>query len=290
MELIEAKENFLIYLASEKGDSKKTISSYSNDLDGFIKFIKNKKVEELTSDDISTYIQELSFKGYKKNSIIRKAMCLRHFYRFLKQENLISVSLDELLPIKNDRKLPVYLTLEELDKIIGQIDTSSPKGLLDLSMIVLDFSTGLRVSELVNLKLDNITFKGNYLKVLGKGNKERILPFTSETNEILNLYLSRVRSLIKTKKKELFLHPNGENVSRQYFFLKLKKYAKDAGISKNISPHTLRHTFATFLLNKGASLRNVQELLGHSNIETTQIYTHISMESKLSEYDKKMKR
>lgn len=290
MELIEAKENFLIYLASEKGDSKKTISSYSNDLDGFIKFIKNKKVEELTSDDISSYIQELSFKGYKKNSIIRKAMCLRHFYRFLKQENLISVSLDELLPIKNDRKLPVYLTLEELDKIIGQIDTSSPKGLLDLSMIVLDFSTGLRVSELVNLKLDNITFKGNYLKVLGKGNKERILPFTSETNEILNLYLSRVRSLIKTKKKELFLHPNGENVSRQYFFLKLKKYAKDAGISKNISPHTLRHTFATFLLNKGASLRNVQELLGHSNIETTQIYTHISMESKLSEYDKKMKR
>ena len=290
MELIEAKENFLIYLASEKGDSKKTISSYSNDLDGFIKFIKNKKVEELTSDDISTYIQELSFKGYKKNSIIRKAMCLRHFYRFLKQENLISVSLDELLPIKNDRKLPVYLTLEELDKIIGQIDTSSLKGLLDLSMIVLDFSTGLRVSELVNLKLDNITFKGNYLKVLGKGNKERILPFTSETNEILNLYLSRVRSLIKTKKKELFLHPNGENVSRQYFFLKLKKYAKDAGISKNISPHTLRHTFATFLLNKGASLRNVQELLGHSNIETTQIYTHISMESKLSEYDKKMKR
>ena len=290
MELIEAKENFLIYLASEKGDSKKTISSYSNDLDWFIKFIKNKKVEELTSDDISTYIQELSFKGYKKNSIIRKAMCLRHFYRFLKQENLISVSLDELLPIKNDRKLPVYLTLEELDKIIGQIDTTSPKGLLDLSMIVLDFSTGLRVSELVNLKLDNITFKGNYLKVLGKGNKERILPFTNETNEILNLYLSRVRSLIKTKKKELFLHPDGENVSRQYFFLKLKKYAKDAGISKNISPHTLRHTFATFLLNKGASLRNVQELLGHSNIETTQIYTHISMESKLSEYDKKMKR
>lgn len=290
MTLFEAKENFLIHLATEKGDGKNTIDSYKVDLQEFFDFVKVQDVKNLTADDVSSFIQELSLKGYKKNSLIRKAMCIRLFYKYLKSEELINVSLDELPPIKNDKKLPVYLTVEEVDKIIKAVDKDAKNGLLDLSLIVLDFSTGLRVSELVNLKIENVNFKDGYLKVLGKGNKERIIPFTKETNEIINLYLEKIRKQIKSSKKELFLHQNGKIVSRQYFYLKLKEYGSKAGITKNISPHTLRHTFATFLLNNGAGLKSVQELLGHSNIETTQIYTHLSMKSKLDEYDKKMKR
>ncbi len=290
MTLYEASENFLIYLATEKGDSKMTISSYKIDLKEFFDFVKVEDVKDLTADDVSSFVQELSLKGYKKNSLIRKAMCIRLFYKYLKSENLINVSLDELPPIKNDKKLPIYLTVDEVDKIIKSVDKDTPKGLLDLSLIILDFSTGLRVSELVNLKIQNFNFKDSYLKVMGKGNKERIIPYTKETYEIINLYLQKIRNQIKTSKKELFLHPDGKNVSRQYFYLRLKEYAKIAGIIKNISPHTLRHTFATFLLNNGAGLKSVQELLGHSNIETTQIYTHLSMKTKLEEYDKKMKR
>ena len=290
MTLYEASENFLMYLATEKGDSKMTISSYKIDLQEFFDFVKVEDVKDLKADDVSSFVQELSLKGYKKNSLIRKAMCIRLFYKYLKSENLINVSLDELPPIKNDKKLPVYLTVDEVDKIIKCVDKDNPKGLLDLSLIVLDFSTGLRVSELVNLKIQNFNFKDYYLKVMGKGNKERIIPYTKETHEIINLYLEKIRKQIKTSKKELFLHPDGKTVSRQYFYLRLKEYAKIAGITKNISPHTLRHTFATFLLNNGAGLKSVQELLGHSNIETTQIYTHLSMKTKLEEYDKKMKR
>lgn len=290
MTLYEASENFLMYLATEKGDSKMTISSYKIDLKEFFDFVKVEDVKDLTADDVSSFVQELSLKGYKKNSLIRKAMCIRLFYKYLKSENLINVSLDELPPIKNDKKLPIYLTVDEVDKIIKSVDKDTPKGLLDLSLIILDFSTGLRVSELVNLKIQNFNFKDSYLKVMGKGNKERIIPYTKETYEIINLYLQKIRNQIKTSKKELFLHPDGKNVSRQYFYLRLKEYAKIAGINKNISPHTLRHTFATFLLNNGAGLKSVQELLGHSNIETTQIYTHLSMKTKLEEYDKKMKR
>ncbi len=290
MTLYEASENFLMYLATEKGDSKMTISSYKIDLKEFFDFVKVEDVKDLTADDVSSFVQELSLKGYKKNSLIRKAMCIRLFYKYLKSENLINVSLDELPPIKNDKKLPIYLTVDEVDKIIKSVDKDTPKGLLDLSLIILDFSTGLRVSELVNLKIQNFNFKDSYLKVMGKGNKERIIPYTKETYGIINLYLEKIRKQIKTSKKELFLHPDGKNVSRQYFYLRLKEYAKIAGINKNISPHTLRHTFATFLLNNGAGLKSVQELLGHSNIETTQIYTHLSMKTKFEEYDKKMKR
>ncbi len=290
MTLYEASENFLMYLATEKGDSKMTISSYKIDLKEFFDFVKVEDVKDLTADDVSSFVQELSLKGYKKNSLIRKAMCIRLFYKYLKSENLINVSLDELPPIKNDKKLPIYLTVDEVDKIIKSVDKDTPKGLLDLSLIILDFSTGLRVSELVNLKIQNFNFKDSYLKVMGKGNKERIIPYTKETYEIINLYLQKIRNQIKTSKKELFLHSDGKNVSRQYFYLRIKEYAKIAGINKNISPHTLRHTFATFLLNNGAGLKSVQELLGHSNIETTQIYTHLSMKIKLEEYDKKMKR
>lgn len=290
MTLVEASDSFITYIASEKGDSIKTIHAYQTDLKEFLSFLNKEKVSDLEEDDISSYLQELTNQGLKKNTLVRKAMCLRHFLRFLKKEGEISLTLDELIVPKNDLCLPKYLSEEETNKLLAVIDKGTKKGILDLSMIILDLSTGLRVSELVNLKTEDLSLKGNYLKIIGKGNKERLLPFLDETNYILNVYLEEVRNPINSKKKEFFLHPDGKTVSRQYFYQEIKKYAKSSGINKEISPHTLRHTFATNLLNNGADLRKVQELLGHSNIETTQIYTHLSMKKKIEEYDKTMKR
>lgn len=290
MTIIEAIDSFLTYIISEKGDSKKTFESYKTDLKEFSMFIKKTDAHELSGDDISCFIQEQSNQGMKKNSLVRKAMCLRHFYRYLKKEEILELSLDELDIPKNDSHLPTYLTEEEIKKLLSAIDAKSKKGLLDLALIVLDLSTGLRVSELVTLRLDNISFKDSYLKVFGKGNKERILPFLDETNYVLTKYMEQVRELIKNPAKEFFLHPNGKKVTRQYVFLIVKEYAEKANLQKKISPHSLRHTYATNLLNRGADLRKVQELLGHSNIETTQIYTHVSMKKKIAEYDEGMKR
>lgn len=290
MQLTEAIDSFITYIASEKGDAIKTIQAYQTDLKEFFVFIKKENVSQLEPDDIASYIQELTNKKFKKNTVVRKAMCLRHFFRYLIKEGQISESLDELVIPKNDVCLPNYLNDDEIIKLISSIDKDKKKGILDTAMIVLDLSTGLRVSELVNLKMDNISLKGNYLKIIGKGNKERLLPFLDETNYVLNVYLENVRNPLNLKKKNFFVHSNGKNVSRQYFFEQIKKYAKQSGIEKDVSPHTLRHTFATNLLNHGVDLRKVQELLGHSNIETTQIYTHISMKKKIEEYDKNMKR
>lgn len=290
MNLTEAKEKFLTFIASEKGDGIRTLQAYTSDLDEFIRFEGDIDVMNLDHDEIASFLEQLSLQNRKKNTIIRKAMCLRHFFRYLRKEGLVNEDLEKFQVPKNDRKLPQYLTQEEIDKLFKAVDLSTPKGILDWTMIHVDFATGLRVSELVSLKLQDISFNDNYLKVFGKGNKERIIPFLDHTNYVLNVYLEKIRNPLKTQSKLFFLHPNGKEVSRQYFYLRLKEYAQKAGITKNISPHTLRHTFATLLLNHGAGLKNVQMLLGHENIETTQIYTHVSMNRKREEYDRSMKR
>lgn len=290
MNLSEAKEMFLTFIASEKGDGIRTIDAYTSDLDEFIRFEGDIDVTKLDQDEIASFLEELSRRMRKKNTIIRKAMCLRHFFRYLRKEGLIVEDLEKFQVPKNDRKLPQYLTEDEIIRLLQAVDTSTLKGTLDSALIHLDFATGLRVSELVLLNLEDISFKDNYLKVYGKGNKERILPFLDQTSYVLNVYLERLRNPLDTSSKRFFLHPDGKEVSRQYFYLQLKKYAKVAGLEKSISPHTLRHTFATLLLNHGAGLKDVQMLLGHENIETTQIYTHVSMKRKREEYDRSMKR
>ena len=291
MKTKEAYEEFLTYLASEKGDDSKTISAYETDLSQFCDFVKNKDIKELTPEDRDDFLFSLEKKNIKRSSQIRKATTLRGFYKFLKREGLREdLLLSSLVTPKKEKHLPTVLSLEEVKRLFAKPDLSTKRGLLDLALMEVAFSCGLRVSELVELRKDEINRKSGYLKVTGKRKKERLLPIRREALEVMKLYEEKVRSPIKTSSPYFFLHEDGKKVSRQYLFLRLKEYVKSAGINKNVSPHTLRHTYATLLLENGAELREVQELLGHAEIETTQIYTHLSQKKEQEAYEKGMRR
>ena len=283
-------EEFLTYLLTEKGDSIKTIEAYKLDLYSFSNYVDNKDVSLLSSNDMNDYLFSLSDKGYKNASLIRKSMSIKGFYKYLKREGAIDLVLTDLQVPKKEKRLPEILSVEEINQLIEQIDINTDKGLLDLAMILLTFSCGLRVSELVLLRKDRINFKNAYLRVFGKRNKERILPVSKEALEVLIRYDQTIRNKIQKKSPLFFLHSDGKEVSRQYFFLEIKKYAKKANLKKNISPHTLRHSYATLLLENGAQLKQVQAFLGHADIETTQIYTHLSKKKQQEEYEASMRR
>jgi integrase/recombinase XerD len=290
MKSSEAIEGYLTYLTAEKGDGQKTIKAYQKDLEEFTSLVGDKEASELNGDDFIRFLDCLSQKGLKKSSLIRKSMSVRGFYKYLKNEGQVNVVLADLVSPKKEKRLPNVLSEEEIDSLFSQVDKETKKGKLDLALLELDYGSGLRVSELVNIRKDQINYKGGYLKIFGKGRKERIVPLGEEANMTIQSYLEEVRNDLSAKNPYLFLHPDGKRVSRQYFFLRIKHYAKLAGINKTISPHTLRHSFATRLLEKGAQLKDVQALLGHSQIETTQIYTHVSRTLETSSYDKSMKR
>lgn len=283
----EEIENFLIYLATEKGDSKKTLGAYEKDLQQFFDYFSSKNKKEITLEDFSDYLIYLNDKNYKRTSVIRKSTAIKTFLKFLKNENKTSIVISEIKIPKRERKLPNILTVSEVKLLFSAPDIKTYKGLLDLVMIEMCYYCGLRVSELCNLKIEDINFTALHLKVLGKGSKERIVPFSEELASYLTLYLQRREKILNPF---LFVHQNGKRVSRQYLFLEIKKYALEKGINKNIHPHLFRHTFATNLLENGANLKQVQALLGHKNIETTEIYTHISKKKEREIYDKAMKR
>lgn len=283
----EEIENFLIYLATEKGDSKKTLGAYEKDLQQFFDYFSSKNKKEITLEDFSDYLIYLNDKNYKRTSVIRKSTAIKTFLKFLKNENKTSIVISEIKIPKRERKLPNILTVSEVKLLFSAPDIKTYKGLLDLVMIEMCYYCGLRVSELCNLKIEDINFTALHLKVLGKGSKERIVPFSEELASYLTLYLQRREKILNPF---LFVHQNGKRVSRQYLFLEIKKYALEKGINKNIHPHLFRHTFATNLLENGANLKQVQALLGHKNIETTEIYTHVSKKKEREIYDKAMKR
>ena len=283
----EEIENFLIYLATEKGDSKKTLEAYKKDLQQFFDYFSSKNKKEITLEDFSEYLIYLNDKKYKRTSVIRKSTAIKSFLKFLKNENKTSIVISEIKIPKKERKLPDILTTSEVSLLFSAPDIKTYKGLLDLVMIEMCYYCGLRVSELCNLKIEDINFTALHLKVLGKGSKERIVPFSEELASYLTLYLQRREKIVNPF---VFVHQNGKRVSRQYLFLEIKKYALEKGIKKNIHPHLFRHTFATNLLENGANLRQVQALLGHKNIETTEIYTHVSKKKEREIYDKAMKR
>lgn len=283
----EEIENFLIYLATEKGDSKKTLEAYKKDLQQFFDYFSNKNKKEITLEDFSEYLIYLNDKKYKRASVIRKSTAIKSFLKFLKNENKTSIVISEIKIPKKERKLPDILTISEVSLLFSAPDIKTYKGLLDLVMIEMCYYCGLRVSELCNLKIEDINFTALHLKVLGKGSKERIVPFSEELANYLTLYLQRREKIVNPF---VFVHQNGKRASRQYLFLEIKKYALEKGIKKNIHPHLFRHTFATNLLENGANLRQVQALLGHKNIETTEIYTHVSKKKEREIYDKAMKR
>ncbi len=272
------KEEFENYLRAERMLSKNTLEAYINDVLQFSSYTKN-DITLSTSSEIISFLNALRKQGISSNSLARKLSSLRIFFRFLTAEGIIKEDPTELIETpKIERKIPVVLDLYEIEKIIEATDDSI-LGIRDRACIELLYGCGLRISELLSLRVEDIFLKDGFIRVLGKGDKERIVPVGSKGIKAVIDYLERSRPfLVKVKTPILFLSKDGKKLSRMGFWKKLKFYLTKAGIDKKITPHTFRHSFATHLLEGGADLRVVQMLLGHSDISTTQIYTHIDRE------------
>jgi len=275
-------DQFINHLRVERGLADNTIQSYSRDLIRFFKFMERKKVSPIQAgrDHITEYIGSLN-SVLSARSIARNLSALKMFFRFLISDGKIKDSPARLLEsIKLPGRLPEILTRDEVDLLLSQPDISTSLGLRDKAMLELLYATGLRVSELIGLNLININLEAGYVRTMGKGFKERMIPMGQKAIDTLNAYISggRPRLLKGRNPSRLFLNSRGRPISRQGFWKIIKRYGIIAGIKKKITPHRLRHSFATHLLEGGADLRSVQVMLGHADISTTQIYTHVSRE------------
>ena len=282
-------KDFIKYLSNEKRYPETTITSYQKDLDNYYGFIKAKNInyKTINKDEIRSYLKYLDELNYSKTTISRILSTLRHFYQYLMINNVVSVNMFKLIKNpKKDKKLPNFLQSDELQKIFDSIDIETPLGIRNRLIVELLYASGLRVSELASLTIDNINIHTKEIRVLGKGSKERIVFFGDYAKKYLELYLEQSRPILldKNKTKILLLNNNGEPLSTRGIQLVIDNVVRDASLKHNISPHVLRHTFATDLLNNGADLKSVQELLGHSSLSTTQIYTHITNERLRSVY------
>jgi len=291
MEIVDAIDLFHQYILVEKGLSKQTWISYLEDLQAFFNYFSDKKdTSDLLETDLYEFLKyELSL-GKSVSTALRRLSSTRGFYLFLKKDGFYTGNIPDIETPKKPKHLPNCLTEEEIDALLEVPDLSTPSGIRDRAMLETMYASGLRVSELLNLKRGQVNLNKCIITVFGKGAKERKVPIAEYAVEYINKYIKEVRNKSEFKKSEyLFLNRSGEPISRVYFFKQVRKYAELAGIDMVISPHTLRHSFATHLLNRGAQLRMVQGMLGHTNIATTQIYTHVSSEKLKSDYDKIMK-
>jgi len=288
--LEETLECFLDYLSIERGLAQNTIISYRYDLIKYISFLKKKKISSFNQTNkvlVNNYFVYLRGKDLEINSISRNLVAVKMFYRFLLMEGLIKEDITSLIEFPRvSKKLPHVLSLREINLLLDEANFKGKLGLRDRAVLELFYATGMRVSELIHLKINDLNMENRMLKCLGKGSKERIIPFGDKAYQSLNLYLDRLRpKLVKNPyENTLFLNSRGERLSRQGVFYLVKLYAQKARIEKKVTPHTLRHTLATHLLENGADLRSVQEMLGHSDISTTQIYTHVSRKWVSEEY------
>ena len=291
MEIADAVDRYHQYILVEKGLSRQTWASYLEDLQAFFNYFSKKETtDDLSETDLYEFLKyELSL-GHSVSTALRRLSSTRGFYLFLKKEGLYTGSIPDIETPKKPKHLPNCLSEEEVEALLNAPDISTPSGLRDKAMLETMYSSGLRVSELLNLEKGQVNLKKGVIIVFGKGAKERKVPIADYAVEYIKQYISEVRNKSENKgSKYLFLSRKGEPLSRVYFFKQVKKYSEQAGITTNVSPHTLRHSFATHLLNHGAQLRIVQGMLGHTNIATTQIYTHVSSEKLKSDYDKIMK-
>jgi integrase/recombinase XerD len=281
---------FLDYLSVEKGLSQNTVHSYSLDLRKLFLFFRKEKIAWLKAkeEDLIQFIHHQSRAKLSPRSLARLVSSTRSFYRFLVLDGLIAKSpATNLSTPKLWFDLPKFLTEEEVEKLLAQPKKKNNKGRRDRAMLELLYATGLRVSELVSLKLKDLNLEQGYVLCRGKGGKERIVPFGHSAQETLREYLRMVRpELLKKDDPSLFLSTWGRALTRQGFWKILREYGIQAELGKKISPHVLRHSFATHLLERGADLRSVQLMLGHSQITTTQIYTHVSRKHLRKVYDK----
>lgn len=289
----EALEEYLIFLKIERGLSKNSIESYQRDLTQYIAYLNQEKITSW--DQVDRYII-LNFLEHQKNglksdnSLIRMISSLRRFHQFLKQENITSE--DPMLYIQTPKKaqtLPKVISTKQIDILLSIPDVSNKIGIRDRAILEVMYATGIRISELVNLKLEELHLSMNLIQTIGKGDKERILPIGEQGVKWVEYYLEYSRPKLEMKSAQtspyVFLNLRGTQLSRQGVWKKIKKLVQQAGITQNVTPHTLRHSFATHLLENGADLRVVQELLGHSDISTTQIYTHITKHRLKEVYD-----
>ena len=288
--LEENLESFLDYLSIERGLAQNTIISYKYDLIKYVTFLKKKKISSFNQTNkvlINNFFVYLRGKSLEINSISRNLVAVKMFYRFLLMEGLIKEDATSLIEFPRvSKRLPHVLSLREINLLLDEANFKGKFGLRDQAVLELFYATGLRVSELIYLKINDLNMENRMLKCMGKGSKERIIPFGNKAYQYLSLYLDKVRpKLVKNPDEDtLFLNSRGERLSRQGVFYLVKLYAQKARIEKKVTPHTLRHTLATHLLENGADLRSVQEMLGHSDISTTQIYTHVSRKWVSEEY------
>ena len=285
----DALSEYKQYLIVEKGLSKNTIYSYLRDLIAFSNFIGEEyeinQIENINKEHIHLYLKELS-KTNCTNSISRKLVSLRMLYIFLVKENIVKENLMSSFTLpKRDKKLPIVLSQEEMIEILDGIIVCDAISSRNRCMVELLYATGMRISELLNLTLKDLNIKMGFIKVIGKGNKERMIPIGSYVGEILEQYINDYRAEFNIKNDSLlFFNKHGQRLSREEFYSILQTIVNSTSITKKVSPHTFRHTFATHLLENGADLRSIQELLGHSDISTSTIYTHISNQKIRSEY------
>ena len=278
----ELVESFLNYLSVERSLSKNTILSYRRDLEKYIHYLKDYNINSLSQTvrkNISDFMFSLKDGGLSAVSIARNLVAIKVLYRFLVRERILTTDPSSLLDSpKLWKKIPDVLSGLEVEALLEAPDLKTARGLRDKAILELMYATGLRVSEAVNLKTQDVNFDVGFLRCIGKGAKERIVPLGKESIQAIKKYLEEARPKLARSGREdtfLFLSRLGKKISRQSFWKLVKHYAKLARIKKNIRPHTLRHSFATHLLERGADLRSVQEMLGHADISTTQIYTHI---------------
>ena len=278
----ENLEQFKKYLTNEKNYSIHTVKNYEKDIEQFILF--SKELEKVDEKKIREYLEFLS-KKYSKNSTIRKIIALRSFFRFLiKSKKILKNPFEYILTPKKEKRIPGVLTENEVKTLLDSIPCDNFFSLRDRVIMELLYSSGIRVNELVNLNINDVDFFNEEIKVTGKGNKERIVPVGSVAINFLQKYVKELKNKINTK--ILFINKNKGRLTTRAVEMIVKSYAKKVGILKRVTPHTLRHSFATHLLDRGADLRSVQELLGHSNLSTTQIYTHLSIQKLKKEYEK----
>jgi integrase/recombinase XerD len=277
------KKGFKAYLQLEKSLSANSVAAYLRDVDKLTDFLlvsnNQKAPEEITLKDLQQFVQWVAELGITASSQARIISGIRGFYKYCLTENIVTVDPSTLLEApKLKRALPDVLSFEEIERIIAQIDVSTPDGARNKAIFETLYSCGLRVSELVDLRLSWLYLDVGFIRVIGKGNKERLVPIGSDAVKYIKIYRDQVRVHQRIQKgfeDVLFLNRFGKSLSRIMVFLIIKDLAAKAGITKNISPHTFRHSFATHLVEGGASLRAVQEMLGHESITTTEIYTHL---------------
>jgi integrase/recombinase XerD len=289
-------QEFLNHLAAEKGSSDNTVAAYRNDLNQFHEYVTKEgglsdgEWSDLNRDQLINYVLWLKEREYASATVARKVAAMKSFCGFLVRTGMLEENpAEELDSPKVKKQLPTTLTPGEVEKLLAlPAQGHGPKALRDTALLEVLYATGMRVSEVAGLTLEDLDLSAGTIRCVGKGNKERVMPLYAEACRAVDEYLEKGRPALcgkNTEERTLFLNPRGEKLTRQGLWLIIKAYARQLGIEDRVTPHTLRHSFATHMLNGGAGLREVQKLLGHANISTTQVYTHITRERLREVYD-----